>query len=96
MLLPCQGLYFTLYESDFLFLMSMSYFFSRITYIIIIHVQSNATYVQYNFCFIDIYIGTDGEKIPNYVGYVEVVRRKMTGREEEKGRSTPLASTHVY
>lgn len=43
-----------------------------------------------------IHIGTDGEKIPNYVGYVEVVRRKMTGREEEKGRSTPLASTHVY
>lgn len=43
-----------------------------------------------------IHIGTDGEKIPSYVGYVEVVRRKMTGREEEKGRNTPLASTHVY
>lgn len=95
MLLLCQGLYFTLYESGCLFLMSILYFFPKIIYIILIYAQSTATYVQYSFCYIHIYGHRQG-KIPIYEGYENVMRRKMTGRGEEEGRRSTLANNNVY
>lgn len=38
-------------------------------------------------------MGTEEEENPNYVGYEDVVRRKMARRDEEKESRSTLAST---
>lgn len=78
MLHLCQGVYFTLYDSDFILLTSTLYIFFQRQYL--------ATYTQYHFCCIEIYKHWWG-KIPMYIGYENEKKNDMIREGRKEGRA---------